>query len=151
MVKTIRITRGLSCVSFQVLALPEPEGFLSQLLWFLDQTIVWKGIQWHLLQRNPDRFTFQGKTYSYVQTTQIQSQLQTMISIAIFMQFSCCELYLNHQVSWLESVWCCTCYDLLSYVTCVLFFWLEPSFWKMKKSQRESSASCCGFGLSYIL
>lgn len=65
MAKTIRITKRFSCVSFQVLALPEARGIPQPDAVVLDQTIVWKGIQWHVVQRNPDRFTFQGKTSSY--------------------------------------------------------------------------------------
>lgn len=80
MAKTIRITRRLSCVPFQVLALPEARGVPQPAAVVLDQTTGWKGIQWHLLQWSPDRLTFQGETYSYLQTTQIQSHLQTIIS-----------------------------------------------------------------------
>lgn len=63
-------------ISFQVLAMPEARGNTPPAAVVLDQAISWNRIQWHLLQRNPDRITFQAENYSCLRTTRNQPLFQ---------------------------------------------------------------------------
>lgn len=135
--------------------MPEARGNPQPAAVVLDQTISWNRIQWYWLWRSPDRFTLRAENYSCLQTPRIQPLFQPTSQPNIFL------IFIPHRQSFTiiclvagGNILCfltLTC-NQTSFVHFVFVGTKDGLTRKKKKdlrkrdtSQRESSASRCGF------